>query len=81
MNHKSRPDAPATHIVTIQTPFGVLKYSYTLSGTPCADCGNPLVTWKQVEASPRLRSGEADYFLVSLPDFLAVVGEAAFIET
>ncbi len=59
----------ATYPITISTPFGVLRYVYTVDSRS-AD-------FVLVEASPRLKSGEADGFLAVLPEILAGVGIAA----
>jgi hypothetical protein len=75
MNSKSRRSVPATFSITISTPFGVLQYVYTASSKPCAGCGGVHATLTLKHASPRLRGGDGDEFLVFLPDLLAGVGD------
>jgi len=78
MQGKSRTPKGASFPVTISTPFGVLRLAYTLDGEPCLDCGAHHGQVVMLDASPRLKGGEADEFLELLPDLLASVGELAF---
>lgn len=68
----------ASYPVTISTPFGVLRLAYTLDDHVCPDCGAHHGQVVMLDASPRLKRGEADGFLEMLPDLLAGVGELAF---
>lgn len=79
MKNRSSRVAPATYPVTISTPFGVLRLAYTLDGEPCPDCGAHHGRVVMLDASPRLKYGEADEFLELLPDLLSSVGELALV--
>ena len=69
MNRKARALQGATYPVTISTPFGVLRYVYTVDSRS-AD-------FALMDASPRLKSGDADGFLGVLPEILAGIGLVA----
>lgn len=69
MNRRTRALQGATYPVTINTPFGVLRYVYIVDSRS-AD-------FLLVDASPRLKSGDADQFLAVLPELLAAIGLAA----
>jgi hypothetical protein len=69
MNRKARGLQAATHSVTISTPFGLLRYAYTVDA-----CSADFVL---IDASPRLKSGDADGFLAVLPELLAGIGLVA----
>lgn len=69
MKSKARALQGATYPVTISTPFGVLRYVYTVDSRGAS--------FLLADASPRLKSGEADGFLSVLPEILAGVGIAA----
>lgn len=77
MQSKSRTPKGASFPITISTPFGVLRLAYTLDDHACTDCGAHHGQLVMLDASPRLKRGEADGFLELLPDLLAGAGELA----
>jgi hypothetical protein len=79
MKNNPRRLAPATYPVTISTPFGVLRLAYNLDDHACPDCGAHHGRVLMLEASPRLKCGEADEFLEMLPDLLASVAELSLL--
>ncbi len=78
----SKPGARkgATYPVTIQTPYGVLRMGYEVNLTPCAECGQFHAAVVMLDASPRLKTQEAEDFLVELlPVVLSALGDLAFL--
>jgi hypothetical protein len=78
MNTKTGRSVPATYRITIETPFGVVLYKYTLLPAPHGKLRASIVL---LDAAPRLAGGQADDFIALLPDLLLGVGEAAIIDS
>lgn len=79
MNPKSRAPRGASYPVTISTPFGVLRLAYVLDEETCPGCGKLHGHAVMLDASPRLKGGDADDFLWMLPELLAGVGDLAYL--